>query len=47
MTHEIFKNTVFWLKDEIYRYAKRFVISSDEAEDVVQDLMMKFGQKKE
>lgn len=47
MTHEIFKDTVFCLKDEMYRFAKRFVISSDEAEDVVQDLMMKFWQKKE
>ena len=47
MTHEIFKNTVFCLKDEMYRFAKRFVLSSDEAEDVVQDLMMKFWQKKE
>jgi RNA polymerase sigma-70 factor (ECF subfamily) len=47
MTHEIFKNTVFCLKDEMYRFAKRFVMSSDEAEDVVQDLMMKFWQKKE
>ena len=47
MTHAIFKDTVFCLKDEMYRFAKRFVISSDEAEDVVQDLMMKFWQKKE
>lgn len=47
MTHEIFKNTVFCLKDEMYRFAKRFVMSSDEAEDVVQDLMLKFWQKKE
>lgn len=47
MTHEIFKNTVFCLKDEMYRFAKRFVMSSDEAQDVVQDLMMKFWQKKE
>ena len=47
MTHEIFKNTVFCLQDEMYRFAKRFVISSDEAQDVVQDLMMKFWQKKE
>lgn len=47
MTHEIFKNTVFCLKDEMYRFAKRFVMSSDEAEDVVQDLMIKFWQKKE
>ena len=47
MTHETFKNTVFCLKDEMYRFAKRFVMSSDEAEDIVQDLMMKFWQKKE
>ena len=47
MTHAIFKDTVFCLKDEMYRFAKRFVMSSDEAEDVVQDLMMKFWQKKE
>lgn len=47
MTHEIFKETVFILKDEMFRFAKRFVMSSDEAEDVVQDLMMKFWQTKE
>lgn len=47
MTHDCFKNTVFCLKDEMYRFAKRFVMSSDEAEDVVQDLMLKFWQKKE
>ncbi|MGZ5197770.1 MAG: RNA polymerase sigma factor [Kaistella sp.] len=47
MTHAIFKDTVFCLKDEMYRFAKRFVMSSDEAEDVVQDLMIKFWQKKE
>lgn len=47
MTHAIFKDTVFCHKDEMYRFAKRFVLSSDEAEDVVQDLMMKFWQKKE
>ncbi|MGZ5273014.1 MAG: RNA polymerase sigma factor [Kaistella sp.] len=47
MTQTIFKETVFCLKDEMYRFAKRFVMSSDEAEDVVQDLMIKFWQKKE
>lgn len=47
MTQETFKNTVFILKDEMYRFAKRFVMSSDEAEDVVQDLMIKFWQKKD
>ncbi|RXM52372.1 MULTISPECIES: RNA polymerase sigma factor [unclassified Chryseobacterium] len=47
MTQETFKNTVFILKDEMYRFAKRFVMSSDEAEDVVQDIMMKFWQKRD
>lgn len=47
MTQETFKNTIFTLKDEMYRFAKRFVMSSDEAEDIVQDLMIKFWQKKE
>ncbi len=47
MTQETFKNTVFILKNEMYRFAKRFVMSSDEAEDVVQDLMLKFWQKKD
>ena len=46
MTQDTFKNTVFILKNEMYRFAKRFVMSSDEAEDVVQDLMIKFWQKK-
>ena len=47
MNQETFKNTVFVLKDEMYRFAKRFLISSDEAEDLVQDLMMKFWQMKD
>ena len=47
MTQETFKNTVFILRDEMFRFAKRFVMSSDEAEDVVQDLMVKFWQKKD
>lgn len=47
MTQETFRNTVFIFRDEMFRFAKRFVMSSDEAEDVVQDLMIKFWQKKE
>jgi len=47
MNHETFRNTVFILRDEMFRFAKRFVMSSDEAEDVVQDLMIKFWQKKD
>ena len=47
MTQETFRYTVFILRDEMFRFAKRFVMSSDEAEDVVQDLMIKFWQKKD
>ncbi|MCA6069240.1 sigma-70 family RNA polymerase sigma factor [Chryseobacterium sp. RG1] len=47
MTQQTFKDTVFILKDEMYRFAKRFVMSSDEAEDVVQDVMIRFWQKKD
>lgn len=47
MNQETFKNTVFVLKDEMYRFAKRFLVSSDEAQDLVQDLMLKFWQKKD
>ncbi|MEC5395728.1 RNA polymerase sigma factor [Bergeyella sp. RCAD1439] len=47
MTHETFRDTVFCLRDEMYRFAKRLVGSGDEAEDVVQELMLKFWQMKE
>lgn len=47
MNHETFKNSVFCLKNEMYRFAKRFLISSDEAEDVVQDLMVKLWQMRQ
>ncbi|MXS72002.1 RNA polymerase sigma factor [Chryseobacterium binzhouense] len=47
MTQETFRNTVFILSNEMFRFAKRFVLSSDEAEDIVQDLMIKFWQKKD
>ena len=47
MNQEIFKNSVFSLKDEMFRFAKSFLVSSDEAQDLVQDMMLKFWQKKE
>lgn len=47
MTQETFKNTIFCLKDEMYRFAKSILMSSDEAEDLVQDLMVKFWQIKD
>lgn len=47
MTQEHFQNSVYILKDEMYRFAKKFLMSADEAEDVVMDLMIKFWQKKD
>jgi len=47
MTQEYFKNTIFIFKDEMYRFAKSFLLSSDEAQDVVQELMMKLWQQKD
>lgn len=47
MTLETFEKSVFSLKDEMYRFANKILQSSDEAEDVVQDLLLKFWQKKE
>lgn len=47
MTQEHFKDSVFILKDEMYRFAKRFLSSDDEAQDLVQDLMLKFWQTRE
>ncbi len=47
MTQDYFQNSVYILKDEMYRFAKKFLMSADEAEDVVMDLMMRFWQKKD
>ena len=47
MTSQTFETSVFSLKDEMYCFAKKFLQSSDEAEDLVQDLLLKFWQKKE
>ena len=47
MDQETFKKTVFVLKDKMFRFAKRFLQSTDESQDVVQDLMVKFWQMKE
>ena len=35
------------MKDSMFRFAKRFLGSNEEAEDVVQDLMLKFWQTKD
>lgn len=46
MTQAQFEQKVFSLKDEMYRFAKKYLISGDEAQDVVQELMLRFWQKK-
>lgn len=47
MNPETFKSTVFIHKDKLYRFAKSILVSSDEAHDMVQDLMVKFWQMKD
>lgn len=47
MNQDTFKKTVFVLKDSMYRFAKRILIDEDEAYDLVQEIMMKFWQRRE
>ena len=47
MTEQTFKIQVFSCKDKMYRFAKRLLISTEEAEDIVQELMVKFWKNKE
>jgi len=41
MKQEDFLNTVLPFKDKLYRMAKRLLVSSDEAEDAVQEVLLK------
>jgi RNA polymerase sigma factor (sigma-70 family) len=41
MTHSHFLQQVLPFKDRVYRFAKRMLISSDEAEDATQEILMK------
>lgn len=41
MTHSHFIKQVLPFKDKIYRFAKRMLISGDEAEDATQEILMK------
>ena len=47
MTPNAFRDHVFVFRDEMYRFAKRLLASGDEAQDIVQDLMLKFWKNKE
>lgn len=46
MNQETFKLTVFVHKDKLYRFARRILISEDEAYDVVQEILMKLWEKR-
>ncbi len=41
-----FEKEVYVIKDKLYRFAKRILNSSDEAEDVVQELLGKFWENR-
>lgn len=42
MDSEEFKSKVFVLKDKLYRFSKRILNDETEAQDIVQDVLMKF-----
>lgn len=46
MNQETFKNTVFVLKDKLYRFANRFLGQSDDAYDLVQEVMLKLWEQR-
>lgn len=46
MNQETFKNTVFVLKDKLYRFANRFLAHEEDAFDLVQELMLKLWEKR-
>ena len=47
MNQETFKTSVFVHKDKMFRFARRILISDDEAFDVVQEILMKLWEKRE
>ena len=46
MHHHVFQNTILPLKDKLFRFALRILNNADEAEDIVQDAMLKFWNKR-
>ena len=47
MNQETFKNTVFVLKDKLYRFANRFLEYQEDANDLVQEVMMKLWERRD
>jgi len=46
MGQEEFENTVFILKDRLFRFARRILTDVQDAEDVVQEVMISFWNKR-
>ncbi len=46
MNQETFKNTVFILKDKLYRFANRFLAHQEDAYDLVQEVMLKLWENR-
>lgn len=47
MTQQEFKHTVTPIKDKLYRFALRMMNNAQEAEDVVQEVLLKLWQQRE
>ena len=47
MNQETFKTSVFIHKDKLFRFARRILISDDEAYDVVQEILIKLWEKRD
>jgi len=47
MNQSEFLNTVMPFKDKVFRFAKRLLVSSEEAEDATQELFLKLWKNKE
>ena len=46
MNQETFKNSVFVLKDKLYRFANRFLEHQEDAYDLVQEVMLKLWEQR-
>ncbi len=46
MNQETFNNTVFVLKDKLYRFANRFLEHQEDAYDLVQEVMLKLWEQR-
>ncbi|MDR2474807.1 MAG: sigma-70 family RNA polymerase sigma factor, partial [Bacteroidales bacterium] len=47
MQENVFKNTILPLKDKLFRFSLRILNNASEAEDIVQDAMLKVWRKRD